>query len=102
MTPLPRVSPLVSPLVWIRSGYLRQTEFFRTLALNVDLITGWFPVTVVVVSLASVVLSAVPGLIAQHYGESKADDAHDPVSVHTPDGDLSFASWAAAFKTSLL
>jgi hypothetical protein len=44
-------------LARIRCGYLRQTEFFRTLALNVDLITGWFPVTVVVVSLASVVLS---------------------------------------------
>jgi enterochelin esterase-like enzyme len=57
MTPLPRVSPLVSPLARIRCGYLRQTEFFRTLALNVDLITGWFPVTVVVVSLASVALS---------------------------------------------
>ncbi len=39
------------------AGYLRQTEFLRTLAVNVDLITGWFPVTVVVVSVAAVVLS---------------------------------------------
>ena len=29
----------------------------RTLALNIDLITGWFPVTVVIVALASVILS---------------------------------------------
>ena len=29
----------------------------RTLALNIDLITGWFPVTVVIVAIASVILS---------------------------------------------
>ena len=28
----------------------------RVLAVNVDLITGWFPLTVVVVAIASVVL----------------------------------------------
>jgi enterochelin esterase-like enzyme len=39
-----------------RAVYLRQTDF-RTLALNIDLITGWFPLTVVIVAIASVVLS---------------------------------------------
>ncbi len=39
-----------------RAGYLRQTDL-KTLALNIDLITGWFPLTVVIVAVASVVLS---------------------------------------------
>jgi enterochelin esterase-like enzyme len=39
-----------------RAVYLRQTPF-RTLALNIDLITGWFPLAVVIVAVSSVVLS---------------------------------------------
>jgi hypothetical protein len=60
------------------------------------------PATVVVVSLASVVPPAVLARIAQPYRGSTADfEPYDPLCGYSPDGDLSFVSWAAACKRSL-
>ncbi len=74
----------------------------ETLAVNVDLITGWFPSTVVIVAIVSVVLS-----VGWHDGAWNRQLVIEipatgmQLCLYTPDGDHSFQFWAAAFKTSL-
>jgi hypothetical protein len=59
---------------------------------NINLITDWFPVTIVVLSIVSVVLA-----IGWFDGAWKWVDG----CVTSPTGDHSLAFWATAFKTSL-